>query len=107
MTAMPPSPLHRTRWKRARHWKARVIALKHLVTLATMLAVIAFVALCYHALTIYSARQGYGGLRSDVARVGLALFLGGVLVGWFLCAAWAGRRRLPIPKPVRAVVTSR
>lgn len=90
---MPPSPLHRARWKHARHWKARVVVLKHIANLATVLAAIAFGALCYHAPTIYSARQGYGGLRSDVARVGLALFLGGLLVGWFLSTVWAGRRR--------------
>lgn len=90
---MPPSPEHRARWRRVRHWKARMVPLGRLGTIATMLAVAAFIALCYHAFTVYSARQGYGGVRADVARVGLALFLGGVLVGWVLCALWAGRRR--------------
>jgi hypothetical protein len=51
-----PSPLHVARRRRARHWKARMIFLQHVAPIATMLAVVAFVALCYHALTIYSAQ---------------------------------------------------
>jgi len=92
MPRPPPSPLHVARRRRARHWKARMTFFRHVATIATMLAVVAFIALCYHALTIYSARQGYGGMRSDVARVGIALFLGGVLVGWVACAAWGQGR---------------
>ena len=92
--AVPPSPEHRARWRRARHWKARVILLQHLITLVALMAVIAFIALCYEALTVYGARQGYGTLHEDVARVGIAIFLGGGLVsGVVVYAVIAGKRR--------------
>jgi hypothetical protein len=91
---LPSSTAHRGRWRRARHWKARIIFLQHLVTLVAMLAVLAFIALCYEALTVYGARQGYGTLNGDVARVGIALFLGGGLVGGCVVyAVMVGRRR--------------
>lgn len=91
MSHLPPSPEHRARWQRARHWKARVLVLKHFAILATMLVVIAFLGVCYHALTIYGRGSGYR--HGDIARVGIALFFGGGLVGWTLRAAWPGKGR--------------
>jgi hypothetical protein len=56
--------------------------------------VIAFIAPCYEALVAYGARQGYGTPHRDVARVGLALFLSGGLVGGIVVyAVMASRRR--------------
>jgi len=91
--AVPPSPEHRARWRRAQHWKARVIFLQHLITLVALLAVIAFIALCYEALIVYGARQGYGTLHGNVARVGIVLFLGGGLVGGVLVYMMMATRR--------------
>jgi len=34
------------------------------VAIIAMLAGIAFITLCYHALTIYGVRQGHGGIRA-------------------------------------------
>jgi hypothetical protein len=84
-------PVHRARWKRARHRKYRVVVLRNLVNLVSMLAVLAFIALMYRALTIYAAQRGYTHVD---ARLGIALFLAGGLVGALVCYSWlAGRRR--------------
>jgi hypothetical protein len=94
MPDLPPSTLHRARWRRARHWKARLVLLQHLITLVALVAVIAFIALCYHALTVYGARQGYGAPRGGEARVAIALFLGGGVVGGVaVYVVMAGRGR--------------
>jgi hypothetical protein len=88
---LPPSPLHRARWKRARRWRLRILILKHLVNLVTMLAVIACIAFVYHALTIYGAREGYA---PHSVRLEIAVFLAGGLVGALVVYYWlAGKRR--------------
>jgi len=90
MPALPPSPEHRARWKRARHFKARVLVLKHLLNLVAMLAVLAFILLVYRALTIYAAQRGYARMG---ARLGFALFLAGGLAGACVCYYWMADRR--------------
>lgn len=91
MPTLPPSPEHRARWRRARHRKYLVVVLRNLANLASMLAVLAFIALVYRALTVYGARQGYAHVG---ARLGIALFLGGGVVGALVCYSWlVGRRQ--------------
>lgn len=90
MAALPPSPDHRARWKRARHWKTRVFVLKHIVNLVSLLAVLAFLLLVYRALTIYAAQRGYAHVD---ARLGIALFLVGGLAGACVCYYWMADRR--------------
>lgn len=93
MSSVPPSPEHRARWRRARHFKTRMLLLERLAAILVMLAVIGFIALCYRAMSIYAARNGYRQ-DADVARVGLALFLAGGLVGGVVVyVVMAGKRK--------------
>jgi hypothetical protein len=92
MPDIPPSPEHRARWRRARHIKTRILVIKHLVNLATMVAVALTIGVIYRMVSVYAARQGY--TRADMGRVGVALFLAGGLVGGgVVYVAMAGRRR--------------
>ena len=92
MSHLPPSPEHRARWKRARHRKYLIVALKHLVNLATMLAFAGCIGVIYRTTTVYAARQGY--TRADMGRLGVALFLSGCVAGGCVCYyIMAGRKR--------------